>query len=574
MVFQAKKLFLSCISDSKKKKSFMIKRLLIRNYAIIENLEMDFSRGLTIITGETGAGKSILLGALGLVMGKRADTKSLYNENEKCFVEGIFDIGKYDLQAFFEEHDLDYDQELTVRREINPNGKSRSFINDTPVNLKMLQALSAELIDLHQQFDTLDLNQLSFQLKMLDALAGNKPKLKTYLGEYRIYLANKKQLATLIENDRQAKKESDFINFQFQELEEAALEVEEQSDLEATLNVLNNAEQIKRTLGASYQALSENEQSLIAQLETISHDLSQLKDFNKDLNTLYERFAGILIELEDLGRSFEDQADEVEFNPERVEEVQSRLDLIYRLQTKHNVQSISELLDIHEQLQSQIDGHSTLSAEINSLRKVIEQQEAHLIELAKELSERRKSVLAPFEKKVRKRLASLAMEHAQLKVEINVLKDLGPSGWDEVRFLFAANKGSRLQEIRDVASGGELSRLALVIKSLVASAIPLPTLIFDEIDTGISGDIALKMGTILRKLSDEHQVVSITHSPQIASKSDTHYFVFKEVLKDRTLTKVRRLKADEQVRAIAVMLSQNPPSNAALENAKELINQK
>lgn len=552
----------------------MIKRLLIKNYAIIEDLEINFSDGLTIITGETGAGKSILLGALGLVMGKRADTKSLYHEDQKCIVEGVFDISPYDLQPFFTENELDYDQELLVRREINPNGKSRAFVNDTPVNLKVLQSLSSALIDLHQQFDTLDLNQLSFQLKMLDALADNRERLQHYRREYRSYTAHQRQLAELTERDRQAKKEADFVAFQLQELEEAELLPDEQESLEEELNVLNNAEDIKRTLGESFQFLSESEQSVIGQLESIGQALYQLKDFDSKLGQLYERFQGSLVELQDLSTSFEDIAEDVEFNPQRVEEVQGRLDLIYRLQTKHGVQSNAELLEIQDNLQEQIDGFSSLSQEIQELRKTLEAQEARLLDMAKDLSERRKSVVPDFEKKVIKRLAKLSMEHAQLQVEFNLLKDLGPSGWDEVRFLFAANKGSRLQEIREVASGGELSRLALVIKSLVARAIPLPTLIFDEIDSGISGDVALRMGEILRKLSDEHQVVAITHSPQIASKADTHYFVYKEIKDERTITRVKDLDEDGQIETIAVMLSQHPPSASALENARELISKK
>lgn len=553
----------------------MIQRLSIKNYAIIEQLEMDFSEGLTIITGETGAGKSILLGALGLIMGKRADTKTLYEEDQKCIIEGTFDIAKYDLQFFFENQELDHDTELIVRREISPSGKSRAFINDTPVKLKVLQDLSAELIDLHQQFDTLDLNEVSFQLKMLDALAENKTLLQKYQKAYRQYQQDKKQLADLEAQNRDATKEAEFIAFQLNELEEAALEKGEQETLEEEQNRLNNAEGIKKALGNAYMTLVEQEQSVIGQLEEINVQMHPFRDVDSKLAKLNERLDSVTAELEDLSRELEDVAEAVEYNPQRIEEIQSRLDQIYRLQKKHFVNDIAGLLNIQEELQSQTANLEDLEAQILGLKKSIDAQEGALIECAKKLSERRKSVVKSFEKKVRERLSLLAMEHARMEVSFQVLKDFGPSGWDEVHFLFAANKGSKLQEIKDVASGGELSRLALVTKSLVASAIPLPTLIFDEIDTGISGDVALKMGNILRTLSDEHQVVCITHSPQIASKADSHFFVYKKVKTDRTITKVKSLEpGDPRVYAIATMLSQDPPSNSALENAKDLIRKK
>ncbi|GAB5555023.1 MAG: DNA repair protein RecN [Saprospiraceae bacterium] len=553
----------------------MIQRLSIKNYAIIEQLEMEFSEGLTIITGETGAGKSILLGALGLIMGKRADTKTLYEEDQKCIIEGTFDIAKYNLQFFFENEELDHDTELIVRREISPSGKSRAFVNDTPVKLKVLQNLSAELIDLHQQFDTLDLNEVSFQLKMLDALAENKALLQKYQKAYRQYQRDKKQLADLEEQNRNATKEAEFIAFQLNELEEATLEVGEQDLLEEEQNRLNNAEGIKKALGTAYMTLVEQEQSVIGQLEEINVQMHPFREVDGKLNQLNERLDAVTAELEDLSRELEDVAESIEYNPQRIEEIQSRLDQIYRLQKKHFVNDIEGLLNVQQELQSQTASLEDLEEQIQGLKKSIDTQEGKLIELAKKLSERRKSVVKSFENKVRDRLSLLAMEHARMEVSFQVLKDFGPSGWDEVHFLFAANKGSKLQEIKDVASGGELSRLALVTKSLVASAIPLPTLIFDEIDTGISGDVALKMGNILRTLSDEHQVVCITHSPQIASKADSHFFVYKKVKTDRTITKVKSLEPGEpRVHAIATMLSQDPPSTSALENAKDLIRKK
>lgn len=550
----------------------MIQRLSIKNYAIIEQLEIDFSQGLTIITGETGAGKSILLGALGLIMGKRADTKTLYDENKKCVIEGAFEVQAYGLEHFFEEHELDYEAVLIVRREISPSGKSRAFVNDTPVKLKVLQQLSASLIDLHQQFDTLDLNEVSFQLKMLDALAGNKSILNDYLKAYRHYQSFLRKLKQLEEANQNAAKESAFIAFQLNELVEAELREEEQESLEEELNRLNNAEGIKKALGTAYNALEENEQSILVQLEAIQLEIQAFQSVDQNLKTIYERLESVHIELQDLSRELEDVAEDIEYDPVRIEDAQARLDQLYRLQKKHFVSTVKELIYIREELQAKVNSFDSLDGEIGALKKQIDQQEADLIELAKKLSERRKSVVKEFEEKVQARLSLLAMPYAQLNIDFRVLKDLGPSGWDEVHFLFAANKGSKPQEIKDVASGGELSRLALVTKSLVASAIPLPTLIFDEIDTGISGDVALKMGNILRKLSDEHQVVCITHSPQIAAKADGHLFVYKEVKKDRTVTKVKELDQADRVYAIATMLSQDPPSDSAMENARELIN--
>lgn len=549
----------------------MIKRLQIRNYAIIEELEINFSDGLTIITGETGAGKSILLGALGLIMGNRADTKSLYNTEEKCVIEAYFDVSRYDLKAFFEENDLDYDEELVIRRDLLPSGKSRAFVNDLPVNLTVLQQLSSSLIDLHQQFDTLDIHEVSFQLRMIDALAGNKNLLHDYQELYRNYTADKRRLETLLHRNEAAAKEMDFLNFQMEEFDAAALIEGEQEEQEEELERLTNAEDIKRILAGSFQHLSESEQAIIGQLEEMSVSVSTVKQFDSRINKLYERFIGVVEELRDMAQEFEEIAEDTDYDPERIQQIQERLDLIYRLQKKHGVTSVQELLAIQSSIQLQLEAFSDLSGEIIELEQRIQQYEAELLQKANTLSERRRAVVPDFEARVQEMLAQLSMEHARLKVEFLPTQDLTPTGTDEVNYLFAANKGSRLQLIKDVASGGELSRLTLVTKSLVASAIPLPTLIFDEIDTGIGGPVALKMGDILRRLSNEHQVVSITHSPQIASKADVHYFVYKEVRGDRTVTNVKSLSEDERIHNIATMLSSNPPSDSAIENAKELL---
>jgi len=549
----------------------MIQRLQIRNYAIIEELNIEFSGGLTIITGETGAGKSILLGALGLIMGRRADIKSLYNLESKCTIEAHFDISKYELHAFFEANDLDYEEQLVIRREITPSGKSRAFVNDTPSTLNVLQELSSSLIDLHQQFDNLDINKVSFQLRLLDALAENRPLLGQYQAGYRQYQQNVKQLAELKSKSEQAGKELDFLTFQLEEFNAAELMEGEQEALEEELNRLNNAEDIKRVLAGAYQQLGESEVSTISQMEEMLQALKGIKNFDSRVEQLHSRFDGIVEELRDLSQEFETIAEDTEYDPERATEVQERLDMIYRLQNKHQVTSVKELLEIQERVQKQVDSIGDLSGTIDKLQATVNAQKETLLQQAETLSVQRHSVVGHFENKVEQMLAQLSMPHAKMKVDINRLEVLGPTGFDDVNFLFSANKGGRLQLIKDVASGGELSRLTLVVKSLVASAIPLPTLIFDEIDTGISGDVALRMGDILRKLSNEHQVVSITHSPQIASKANAHYFVYKKEKEDRTVTEVRALDTDGRVYAIATMLSQDPPSESAISNAKELL---
>ncbi|MBL7817437.1 MAG: DNA repair protein RecN [Saprospiraceae bacterium] len=549
----------------------MIQRLLIKNYAIIESLEIEFSKGLTIITGETGAGKSILLGGLGMILGNRADTKVLYNATEKCVIEGYFDISAYNLQSFFDEHEIDYDTQTVVRRELTPAGKTRAFINDTPVNLAQLRAFSGKLVDLHQQFDTLDIHDASFQLQMIDALAGNKHPLSIYTEKYRVFQSDKKRLAQLIEKNERSAREIDFLNFQLDEFNKAELIEGEQETLEADQQRLQNAETIKRNLSAAYQAISEDENAIVGQMRSISASISQVKKYTPSVSKLYERFESLLFELEDIGGELESIAEDTEYDPERIAEIQTRLDTIYKLEKKHGVATVEQLLSIQDDLQKQLDAFGDLSEEIETLQQDLAQQEEVLKKLANELSAKRKFVVPQFEEKVEAMLRQLSMENAKLKVQTIDLDDLTPTGMDDVQFLFAANKGSRMMPIKDVASGGELSRLALCTKSLVASAIPLPTLIFDEIDSGVSGDVALKMGNILQSLASHHQVVVITHAPQVAAKADKHYFVYKNHTTDRTLTSVRPLSKEDRIKAIAVMLSQNPPSASALANAKELL---
>jgi DNA repair protein RecN (Recombination protein N) len=549
----------------------MIKNLLIKNYAIIESLEIDFPDGLTIITGETGAGKSILLGALGLILGQRADSKVLYEDGIKCVVEGVFDISKYGLKQFIISNDIDYDDELIVRREISPSGKSRAFVNDTPVNLNILKELSAALIDLHHQFDTLDIHRQDFQMKMLDALAENRSHLENYRSEYTAFQKAKKKLQELMASSASSARELEFVNFQLKELHEAELIEGEQKKLEEELSQLTHAEEVKKNLLTSMQQLFEDEQSISGQLTEISNLLSASGRMNIKVESLSNRFIAVIEEFNDMGREMEKIAENTEYDEERIAENQERLDIIYRLQQKHNVKNLGELLEIQEALEVKSNSFSNQSKEEERLAVVIGEHEKSLKAKAQKLTKKRQAVIKPFEQKVIKLLDQMAMPQAQFKIELTDTGELGTSGTDQAGFLFSANKGGVLQKIREVASGGELARLSLATKSLVASAIPLPTLIFDEIDTGISGDVALKMGEILRQLSNNHQVVSITHSAQIASKADAHYFVYKKDTAERTIAKVRLLNEEEKVKAIAVMLSQNPPSAAAMENARDLL---
>ena len=549
----------------------MIKKLLIQNYALIEALELEFPSGLTIITGETGAGKSILLGALGLIMGNRADSRSLFDENKKCVVEAYFSIEKYGLASFFENNEIDYEDDLIIRRELTPAGKSRSFINDTPVNLKTLQDLSAELIDLHQQFDTSDIHDQNFQLKMVDALADNAHLLTKYRKEFREYAALKKQRDEIISMSQASQREIEFLNFQWDELDKANLQLGEEDSLEEELTRLTHAEDIKRILGATFSQLEESETSILTQLSNVAQSLSQVRRFDDVVGRLYERLATSQIELRELSRDIENRYDAIEYDPDRLKTVQERLDMLNRLLNKHQVANVGELIKFRAQLASRLESFANRNMDIAAIEARISHLQNQLEQVAGVLNERRIAVIPSFEDKIHQRLSLLALENARLEVHCQSVEDLGPNGKDSVFFLFAANRGSRMLPIKDVASGGELSRLALVIKSLVASAIPLPTLIFDEIDAGISGDVALKMGNILRTLSNEHQVITITHSPQVAAKADTHYFVYKEEMPERTLTCVKSLDKEGRIFSIASMLSQNPPSAFAIENAKELL---
>ncbi|MBK8506957.1 MAG: DNA repair protein RecN [Saprospiraceae bacterium] len=550
----------------------MVCRLEINNYAIIESLVIDFSDQLNIITGETGSGKSILLGALGLILGKRADSKVLLNQHKKCIVEGTFDISQYALQTFFEEEDLDFEEKVVIRREINAEGKSRAFINDTPVNLKTLQNLTTQLVDLHEQFENLGINDSRQQLKMLDAFAHSIEIRNNYERLFRKYKSQHTALRHLEDKQSEAIKQRDYLQFQLEELLELKIDLKTDPQIEGRLDELEHAEEITSVLGNLAFAIEESEVSILGQIKELKNQLQNIERFHPAARELLNRINQTYIELEDIGYEAKKISEQIDLNPELANEIRSRVDKINSLIYKHQAADIHQLKQIKDNLEVELQGFSNLDEEIEQLRNQIEKNEKELRTIADELSKKRKGSLGIFEKKVNELLKELKMEHAAFKVACKKSGDLLPHGQDEIDFLFAPNKGNDFYEIKKVASGGEMSRLALITKSLVAGSIQMPTLVFDEIDSGVSGDVAKRMGEILQRLADTHQVISITHSPQVAAKASRHYSVYKETTALEAKTRVRELDHDARIIEIATMLSSSPPSQAAITSAKELIN--
>lgn len=549
----------------------MLKTLSIRNYALIDALEIDLAKGLTIITGETGAGKSILLGALGLLLGDRADSSSLYDKEQKCVVEGTFKIKEYGLSDFFEENDLDYANETVIRREITPEGKSRAFINDTPVNISLLKMIANNLVDVHSQHETLTLNESSFQLEAVDAVAGTNELLAEYKAAFKSFRKVSDQLRDLNEQEAKAKKDFDYFNFQFEELNAAQLKKDQQPELEAELQTLENAEAIKSGLSKSAFTLDGAEESLISALTEIKNTLANLAKFNPQVAQLSERISSAHIELKDIASELESLNEEIVHDPKRIEEVQERLDVIYRLQQKHSVKSIEELIVLRDELEKKISDIGSLETQIKTLEAEQAKLNAKVLDLAGKLSKKRATAAPKLAKEVKETLQQLGMPNAELNVQIEKLELPTASGIDKVTFLFSANKGSAPQQLNKVASGGELSRLMLSLKSLLAKHTSLPTIIFDEIDSGISGDVAAKTGLILEQMSETMQVLTITHLPQVASKGKSHLFVYKEEGGKRTVTRIKPLDKEERVQEIAKMLSAGKVGEAAIKNAKELL---
>ncbi|MFZ9388212.1 MAG: DNA repair protein RecN [Chitinophagaceae bacterium] len=557
----------------------MLTRLLIKNYVIIDELEIRFCPKLNVITGETGAGKSIIVGALGLILGERADVSALVNRDKKCVIEGFFESGtRAAVTRFLETHELDISEELVIRREIASSGKSRAFINDTPVTLSQLQELSVHLVDLHQQFDTLELVKSDFQREVVDALAGHGGLIPDYETAYRQWQSLRAETNALKEKRALFEKENDYLSFQFAELEEAGFRDNELEDAESELKTLSHAEEIREALSNINYALSESETPVVQQLKTILQQLQPFADFHPALPEITDRLRTLQIELQDIAGDLDRIGNQVQVDPSRASMLSERLSLGYKLQKKHGVQSTRDLIAIKDQLSERLQAVLDIGDTIRMKEQETELQYAAAKALAGKISAGRKKQLFPLENKVNELLTRVGMPNARLKTELSASAELNPHGMDVIEFLFDANvpadkegKGGQFMPVRKVASGGELSRLMLCIKSLVAQSVDLPTMIFDEIDTGISGEAARQVGIIMKEMSANRQVICITHQPQIAGRADAHYFVYKELRHDTIKTGIRRLETQERITAIAQMLSGEKPTAAALENAREML---
>lgn len=557
----------------------MLRQLSIQNYAIIDALEINFSGKLNIITGETGAGKSIIVGALGLILGERADIGVLVNKAKKCIVEGVFETGgTLKVRDFLAANELDEQDELVIRREIGTNGKSRAFINDTPVALSQLSELSGLLVDMHQQFDTLALGKNDFQREVMDALAGHTALLQNYQVVFRKWQAVKKEGEELKEQKLSFDKEYDYNQFQFNELDEAGFKENELENIDGELKLLSNAEGIKSALSAVNYELQESESPLVQQLKSLLNQLHPYSSYHADLPPLIQRLQSAQIELQDIAGEVERISHHIHYDPDKIEQLNERLSLGYKLQKKHGVQTTRELVEIHGELEKKLQAVLQIDEKIQAKEKETAALYEEAKQMASAISAARSKQIKPLETKVNKLLVQVGMPNALLKVELKAV-EMNMHGSDAVEFLFDANKSGQFQPLRKVASGGELSRLMLSVKSLVAQSIDLPTLIFDEIDTGISGEAARQVGIIMKELAAKRQVISITHQPQIAGKADAHFFVYKEIVKDArdkpggqaVKTNIRQLTIEERITAIAKMLSGEKPTAAAMDNAREMV---
>lgn len=551
----------------------MITHLRIQNYAIIRSLDIELKNNLSAVTGETGAGKSIVMGALGLILGERADSSVLWNKNEKCIVEGTFNIASYSLKKFFELNDLDYDEETIIRREISEAGKSRAFINDTPVTLTLVKELGERLVDIHSQHETLELNNREFQLEIVDVFSKVQEEVTTFRASFNHYQQLQKQLAQLEEQDAAATRDKDFKQFLLNELLEANLQPGEQEQTETELNTLNNAEDIQLALNSGVQLLREQENAAISMLQEVRTQFQRVAKFNPRIDDLFKRLDSSLIELKDIANEAEDIAQDISSDKHRQEVLTARLDLMYSLQKKHRCNTLEELHSIQQQLSTELENIDSLEAKIEQLKK--EQNELHttLLKTARQISDKRKKHIPALEKSINVLLQQVGMPNAGIQMKQDILPDaqLNLNGVDQLTLLFASNKGSTFQPLNKIASGGELSRLMLCIKTVVAHLTQLPTLIFDEIDTGISGETARQVGDVMKKLAEKHQVICITHLPQIAGKAHQHYFVYKESDSKTTHSNMRLLNSDERIEEIAKMLSGSKPTESALANARELV---
>ena len=549
----------------------MLRNLTIDNYALIDRLDIDFDDGLSVITGETGAGKSIILGALSLVLGSRADSKVALDASSKCVVEATFDVEPYRLEALFDELDVDYSASTIVRREILPNGKSRAFVNDTPVGLQQLRTLTSRLIDIHSQHENLMLSNSNFQLDIVDTLADTADDLHKYTDLFNRYRDTRQQLRSLRDESDRFLAEKDYIEHQLSELVAANLVDGEQQSLEEEQNLINHSQEVIETLSSIIASLDGEESGVLSLLKSASTHIGRLEKYINRASEFADRINSSFVELKDIASELSSIIESTEFSEERKHFIDDRLNLIYSLQQKHRVASVTDLLDIQNDFARRLDLIENFDDRISSLQKQIDELEKQLSAAAEHLSERRRAVGSLIEQKTETMLHELGMPNGRFEVSFSVTHDFTSRGRDKIEFLFSANKNRSPQPVAEIASGGEISRLMLVIKSLVAASQALPTIIFDEIDTGISGEIARKMGEIMQTMSASMQVVAITHLPQIASKGKTHYKVFKDESGETTQTRIACLTADERIVEIAEMIAGKNPSRSALDSARELL---
>ena len=549
----------------------MLKRLHISNFALINEMEVSFPGNLTVITGETGAGKSIFLEALSLALGKRADLSALNLKTKKCIIEAEFSAENLDLNGFFLDHDLDFEPNLILRREINADGKSRSFLNDSPVSLSVLKLLSEKLIDIHSQHQTLLLNQSNFQLELLDTFAESLKIFKEYKIEFSSFTKSKIELQSLQEQEKLAKKELDYFQFLYSELEETEIKAGLLSGLEEESSKLENSEIIKSNLLAASNAISGNEINILIDLGKTKQSLQSLSKYSKNYSLLSDRIQSLYIELKELSSDIEDAANEVVFDSDKLSQVNIKMDKLNRLLKKHQVNTEEDLLKIKSDIENKLNQFNSIENTIISKQKLIQISQNNCLKLSEELTKLRTKAIHGIEQTIKKTLAELSMENAIFKIVLSQKSDLGINGLDELKFLFTANKGAELNELHKVASGGELSRLMLSLKALLASKKQLPTIIFDEIDTGVSGDVADKIGEILLSMGNNMQVIAITHLPQMASKGNHHLFVYKKDDEDKTVSYIKQLNKAERINEIAKMLSKSNPTVSAIKNATELL---
>jgi DNA repair protein RecN (Recombination protein N) len=549
----------------------MLRSLQIENYALIRSLNITFDEGFTVITGETGAGKSIMLGALSLILGSRADTSVLFDKSRKCFVEGRFDLSKLALQPFFEEHDIDYDEETILRREVNEKGKSRAFINDTPVTLQTLRELAVQLVDIHSQHHILLFNDDTFRIKVIDEYAGLTAQAMAYNQTLAEYHAASRQYNELVQRQQEDENERDFITYISDEIDNAHLYEGEKEDVEKQITLLDNAELIKGKLYTAARLLAEEEPNIIEQLKAVRKQYEELAQYNSELADYATRIDKVIIELEDIAFDTSKKCDEIEVNPEKLEQLKERIDLIFFLLQKHHLNTIAELLAKMEEGRKRLQLMEDHQQQITQMAEKKEKLYQQVMASAEKLSQQRQKAASRLEKEIVGKLHLLGMNDAVLHIDFNRLSQPAKSGLDEVKYLFSANRGATPNEIEKVASGGEISRLMLAIKSVISAANFLPTIIFDEIDTGISGETAGKVAAMMQDISQQRQLLVITHLPQVAAKGKLHYYIYKEIIDDNTYTNIRKLKEEEREQEIAKMMSGKQISAAALQAAKELI---